>query len=181
MSEKTSKIICPSCGVENLPGTLFCVQCGIYLPFGGPLRTEPLQESGSGRRVQGGERKSDSPAGKAISLEVEILDTGRKLWLSADREILLGRLDAAHGIFPELDISVDGGLEHGVSRRHARIYSKDGVCFVEDLDSTNGTLLNSERLTPYLPYMLHHEDMLTLGTMRLKIYVYTGGKPSSVD
>lgn len=173
MPDKSVKVICPSCGAENLTGTLFCVQCGIYLPFGGPLRTEPLPEQGQGQRPTATDRRTDTQEGKALSLEMEILDTGRKVWLSAEREILVGRLDAAHGIFAELDLGVDGGLEHGVSRRQARIYTKDGVCLLEDLDSTNGTFLNGERLTPYLLYTLHNEDVLTFGTMRLKIYIYT--------
>jgi pSer/pThr/pTyr-binding forkhead associated (FHA) protein len=100
------------------------------------------------------------------------MDTGRKVLLSADREILVGRLDAAHGIFPELDMTADGGLEHGVSRRHARIYTRDGTCFVEDLDSTNGTFLNGERITPYLPYAFHDGDSLTFGTMKQQIHIY---------
>lgn len=174
MTDKTNKVVCPSCGAENLPGTLFCVQCGTYLPSGGPLRTEPLLEQAE-RRKGAGDQRNGEGVGKALSIEVEILNTGRKVLLSAEWEILAGRLDAAHGIFPELDLTADGGLEHGVSRRHARIYTRDGACFVEDLDSTNGTFLNSERLTSYLPFRFRDGDALTLGTMQLKIHIYTGG------
>lgn len=181
MTQKSNKIICPSCGAENLPGTLFCVQCGTYLPSGGPLRTEPLPEEDAGRpaRLQ---KDSEVGAGRerAINIEVEVLNTGRKVLLSADREILVGRLDAAHGIFPELDMTTDGGLEQGVSRRHARIYTRDGACFVEDLDSTNGTFLNDERVTPYLPYAFHDGDVLTFGTMKMRMHIYTNDARSFV-
>jgi pSer/pThr/pTyr-binding forkhead associated (FHA) protein len=137
------------------------------------LRTEPLPEQEDGRparprRGDGSQEEED----QAINIEVDVLNTGRKILLSADREILVGRLDAAHGIFPELDMTTDGGLEQGVSRRHARIYTRDGTCFVEDLDSTNGTFLNGERVTPYLPYAFHDGDTLTFGTMRLKVHIY---------
>ena len=37
-------IECPSCGRKHRPGTLFCSECGVYLPTGGPLRTEPLPD-----------------------------------------------------------------------------------------------------------------------------------------
>ncbi len=174
MTDKGSKVICPSCGAENLPGTLFCVQCGTYLPSGGPLRTEPLVEQAERRKEAGGKGDGDT-AGKALSIEAEIINTGRKVLLSAEWEILAGRLDAAHGIFPELDMTADGGLEHGVSRRHARIYTRDGACFVEDLDSTNGTFLNNERLTSYLPFRFRNGDVLMLGTLQVKIHIYTGG------
>jgi hypothetical protein len=173
MAQKGGKVVCPSCGSDNLPGTLFCVQCGTYLPSGGPLRTEPLpeQEDGRAARPRYGDGSSEEED-HAINIEVDVLNTGRKILLSADREILVGRLDAAHGIFPELDMTTDGGLEQGVSRRHARIYTRDGTCFVEDLDSTNGTFLNGERVTPYLPYAFHDGDTLTFGTMRLKVHIF---------
>jgi pSer/pThr/pTyr-binding forkhead associated (FHA) protein len=175
MAQKGGKVVCPSCGADNLPGTLFCVQCGTYLPSGGPLRTEPLPEQEDGRPARPRREGSDEGAETtSVNIEVEVLNTGRKVLLSADREILVGRLDAAHGIFPELDMTTDGGLEQGVSRRHARIYTRDGTCFVEDLDSTNGTFLNGERVTPYLPYAFHDGDALTFGTMRLKVHIYRG-------
>lgn len=172
MTEKENKLICPSCGAENLPGTLFCVQCGTYLPSGGPLRTEPLPDQEEGRSAQPRTEDQEGEERRALNIEVEVLNTGRKVLLSADREILVGRLDAAHGIFPELDMTTDGGLEQGVSRRHARIYTRDGTCFVEDLDSTNGTFLNDERITPYLPYAFRDGDLLMFGTMRLKVHIY---------
>lgn len=174
MNHDSGKIVCPSCGADNLPGTLFCIQCGTYLPSGGPLRTEQLPEQESGRQAHPQHDGTDvEGVDEFVSICFEVLNTGRTVVLSADGEILVGRLDAAHGIFPELDMTPDGGLEQGVSRRHARIYTRDGACFVEDLDSTNGTFLNDERVTPYLPYAFHDGDMLTFGTMRLRIEIRT--------
>jgi len=173
MTQKGSKVVCPSCGAENLPGTLFCIQCGTYLPSGGPLRTEPLPEQEEGRPARPRQEGKEGEEAWALNIEIEVLNTGRKVLLSADREILVGRLDAAHGIFPELDMTTDGGLEQGVSRRHARIYTREGTCFVEDLDSTNGTFLNEERITPYLPYAFRDGDLLMFGTMRLKVHIYS--------
>jgi pSer/pThr/pTyr-binding forkhead associated (FHA) protein len=174
MAQKDNKIICPSCNSSNLPGTLFCVQCGTYLPSGGPLRTEPLPDQEEGRSAH---PKLDETSGeiivKPMSIEIDVLNTGRKVLLSIEQEILVGRLDAAHGIFPELDMTPDGGLEQGVSRRHARIYAREGTCFVEDLDSTNGTFLNEERVTPYLPYAFKDGDLITFGTMQLQVHIYT--------
>ena len=173
MSSKTSQVICPSCGAENLPGTLFCVQCGTYLPSGGPLRTEPIPDQEDEHPARPSHKKGGEAQVKAISLEVDVTNSGRKVLLSAEREILVGRLDAAHGIFPELDLTTDGGLEQGVSRRHARIYTRDGTCFVEDLDSTNGTFLNGERLTPYLPYAFQDGDELMFGTMHISVRIHS--------
>lgn len=174
MAQKGAKVVCPSCGADNLPGTLFCVQCGTYLPSGGPLRTEPLPEQDDGAETVQRPRHNGSEldgAQRNVSIEVTVQNTGRVVLLSADREILVGRLDSAHGIFPELDMTTDGGLEEGVSRRHARIYMRDSTCFVEDLDSTNGSFLNGERITPYLPYAFHDGDVLTFGSLQLKFRI----------
>lgn len=172
MSERPNEIVCPSCELVNLPGTLFCLQCGTYLPSGGPLRTEQFPDQHSqrarSRRSEGGQ-----PGGLALGIEVEVLETHRKVLLSADSEILIGRLDAAHGVFPELDLTADSGLEHGISRRHARVYTREGKWYIEDLDSTNGTYVNDERLTAYLPYSFNDGDILTLGTLRLRINIYS--------
>lgn len=174
MTQKGAKVVCPSCGSDNLPGTLFCVQCGTYLPSGGPLRTEPLPEQDDGPQTALRPRHDGSDPDSAkhtLSIEVTVQDTGRIVLLSGDREILVGRLDSAHGIFPELDMTADGGLEEGVSRRHARIYVRESTCFVEDLDSTNGSFLNGDRITPYLPYAFHDGDVLTFGSLQLKFRI----------
>jgi len=179
MAQKGGKVVCPSCGAENLPGTLFCVQCGTYLPSGGPLRTEPLPEQEDGRPARPSLNGADfAERERSIRIEVTVQQTGRTMMLSADREILVGRLDAAHGIFPEMDMTTDDGLEQGVSRRHARIYTREGTCFVEDLDSTNGTFLNGERITPYLPYAFHDGDALTFGTLKLDVRILDQTDPA---
>lgn len=171
MTNKNVGTVCPSCDTENLPGILFCVQCGTYLPSGGPLRTEPFSGS-EGSRARPWRYEEGNVEDKMLSVALEVVSTGREMSLPLDVEILIGRLDAAHGIFPEVDLAADGGLEHGISRRHARIYMRESHCFIEDLDSTNGTFLNDERLTPYLPYRFNDGDALSLGTLQLKIRIH---------
>lgn len=56
-----------------------------------------------------------------------------------------------------------------VSRRHARITYQGGRYFVEDLNSTNGTFLNEQRLQGQMP--LSHADVIRLGeSIRLTFY-----------
>lgn len=167
-------IECPSCGRKHRPGTLFCSECGIYLPTGGPLGTEPIPNR-------------DLPAGKAsawnnehdregvrrsnAALQMRIASSGRQIQLPVGEDLQIGRLDAAHGIFPDLDLTPDGGLKGGVSRRHCKIYQNDGDYYVEDLGSANGTFLDGERLTPYLPHILQDGDTLQLGRIALDITI----------
>ena len=54
----------------------------------------------------------------------------------------------------------------GVSKKHARIVRRNGVYIIEDLNSTNGTLLNNERIAKA---KLTGNDVVTLGKHTLLI------------
>ncbi|MCG8351728.1 MAG: FHA domain-containing protein [Chloroflexales bacterium] len=87
----------------------------------------------------------------------------------ASEELLIGRKDNAKGIFPDIDMGLDGGYDAGVSRRHAIISFQNGVFVVEDLESANGTFINGDQLQPHVHTPLHHGDELKLGTLILRI------------
>ncbi|MGD2105240.1 MAG: FHA domain-containing protein [Anaerolineae bacterium] len=167
-------IECPSCGRKHRPGTLFCSECGVYLPTGGPLGTEPIPERdlpAAKAHAWGTDSEGDRGEQAGAVLRVKVRSTGRQIQLPSEEDVQLGRLDAAHGIFPDIDLTPDGGLEGGVSRRHCRIYEDDGEFFVEDLGSANGTFLDGERLTPYLPHALSDGEVLQLGRVELEIAI----------
>jgi serine phosphatase RsbU (regulator of sigma subunit) len=58
-----------------------------------------------------------------------------------------------------------------LSRHHARISMKDGIPYLEDLGSLNGTSINGERIT--LPHPLQEEDEVLLGQVPVRL-----GSPS---
>ena len=58
-----------------------------------------------------------------------------------------------------------------LSRHHARISLKDGIPYLEDLGSLNGTSLNGERIT--VPHPLREEDEIRLGQVPIRL-----GSPS---
>lgn len=59
--------------------------------------------------------------------------------------------------------------DYSVSRVHARITQEDGIYFIEDLNSTNGTFKNGLRLQPYEKRRLEKGDELKFGKTE---YVY---------
>lgn len=71
------------------------------------------------------------------------------------------------GRSPELSQIVISG--QGVSRRQARITIARGRIIIEDLNSTNGTLLNGRRLSPYKPAELRPGDKLAFGKTELSV------------
>ncbi|MCP4543120.1 MAG: FHA domain-containing protein [Chloroflexi bacterium] len=167
-------IECPSCGRKHRPGTLFCSECGVYLPTGGPLRTEPLpeEELPISRANPWASEPVEEPSEPAlIPLRIEVVSTGRQIQLPSTAEVHIGRTDAAHGIFPDMDLSPDGGLEGGVSRHHCKVHQRGSAYLVEDVGSANGTFLNGQRLTPYLPHVLKNDDELQLGSIALKVII----------
>jgi pSer/pThr/pTyr-binding forkhead associated (FHA) protein len=150
------------------------------LPTGGPLRTEPLVEVElPAQRADPWDREPVEvlDEGPLLSLHVKIVPTGREVELPAVAEVNVGRLDAGRGVFPHLDLTPDGGLEGGVSRHHCRIHQHGTTHLVEDVGSANGTFLNGERLTPYLPHVLRAGDVLQLGVIRLLVRPSNGKSP----
>ncbi len=92
--------------------------------------------------------------------------------LSSDRaQFLIGREDPVEGVFPDIDLTLSGGMEAGVSRRHALLSYRDGSYWLEDLDSTNYTFVNGIRLEPRRPRSLRDGDELEFGTLRARFYL----------
>lgn len=52
------------------------------------------------------------------------------------------------------------------SSYHAKVYFKNGDCIIEDLDSTNGTLLNGEKLVGK-EYLISGDE-ITIGSISLR-------------
>ena len=163
-------IKCAFCGVEQVPNTLFCSECGMYLQEDNPRGTDPLGTSQIGWV---GEEVSDEqqPIEQAGPLKIrfKVLDNGREIEAILTKSILIGRIDSSSDIFPEVDLTEDNGLEKGVSRRHARIRSQEGTVVIEDLGSINGTFINGRPMAPYLPEILHDGDQLQVGHLLVNV------------
>ncbi len=95
--------------------------------------------------------------------------SGARLSLPAAAQAVLGRADPVSSFFPEIDLVPHGALEHGVGRRHVRLFVQDGQIKVEDLDSTNGTFINTVRLAPRAAQALRDGDELRLGNLLMKV------------
>jgi predicted component of type VI protein secretion system len=56
-----------------------------------------------------------------------------------------------------------------VSSRHGRLFVRDGAVFVEDMGSTNGTLVNGEPLTPMIARALQPEDRVQIERIAIQV------------
>ncbi|MBU0490844.1 MAG: FHA domain-containing protein [Chloroflexi bacterium] len=180
-------IECPNCKTQYLDGTLFCEECGVALNLellASDKRTDPLRGMSTARDTHTGPMRVPSSPGQSIE-PIEIPLGSMALWIANSRrrqlfatgpEILIGRLDSANQVVPDLDLTADGGFEGGVSRRHSRIVFRDGQPYIEDLNSTNHTYLNGEALEPLMPYAIQSGDELRLGSMLLRVEMSTASE-----
>jgi hypothetical protein len=164
---------CPSCGKRHPENTLFCDECGAYLLSDERKRTDPLaQEDVDWLETDFGMAGLFvNPSTRPMTVRLAFQDSGREVEFTLTKEVSIGRLDPATATFPDIDLTTDGALEKGVSRRHAKITRKGAEVFLEDLGSVNGTLLNGKRLTPYLPHVLASEDEIRVGRLFMRVYI----------
>jgi serine/threonine protein kinase len=114
--------------------------------------------------VRPGSSDGSPPAG----LKVTFLDSGAEFQLQGKNRYILGRLDGAFQ--PDIDFGAREGAKFGVSRLHAEIEIKDdGRVEISDLDSTNGTWVNGQQISPEESMRLNHGDMIRVGTVNLQV------------
>jgi len=89
----------------------------------------------------------------------------KKVWETSQREVVFGRAEGERQIV--LDLSPD--LK--VSRLHGRIWEEDGVCWIEDLNSTRGTLLNGIEIKGRGRQQLRSDDTVIVGQTTLRAEV----------
>jgi len=104
------------------------------------------------------------PATPAARPRLVLDENGKELPLPTDKaEIIVGREDPISGIFPEIDLTPYGGETGGVSRQHARINHVDGQWTVTDLNSTNYTRVDGNKLDPSLPAPIKDGSRIQFG------------------
>ena len=86
---------------------------------------------------------------------------GHKYAVKSDLPILIGRSEEAN---------IRIGYDQYCSRRHAKIYwGDDNKCYIQDLESTNGTCVNGAKITGTIE--LNHNDVIGLGGTELIVLI----------
>ena len=153
---------CPSCGAINPAGEAFCSNCGANL-LDGSAAAAPVPAEASAPVAA-----ASVAAPSALNARLIVEADNQEFDLSGKDNILIGREDAVSNIFPDVDLTPNGGEEGGVSRMHARIFTDNGQYMIEDENSTNFTFVNRQRLAPKTPTPLHDNDEIKLGRVLLR-------------
>jgi pSer/pThr/pTyr-binding forkhead associated (FHA) protein len=82
-----------------------------------------------------------------------------------DEPIIIGREETGSLARNDINLSPYNARERGVSRRHAKIYRMSGELYIEDLESSNGTMVNGEVAPPNVPIKIRDGDEILLGRM----------------
>jgi hypothetical protein len=165
---------CWNCGADQFDGSIFCSECGAGLME--QARRETTASLGQRTITSDDELPSEptivhAPVSENINqvFSLVVLNSGQRLLLDTDKDLIVGRKDDKRGISPDVDLSNHGGYDAGVSRKHARLSLRGGTCMIEDLGSANGTFINSRQVPPNQPTAINPGDELRLGTLLLRV------------
>lgn len=169
-------LTCSNCGAQLEPGSAFCDMCGT--PVGAPAAPAQYPPPTAvppytPPPVTPYPPVAPPPYAPVGVLQGRLVVQGTNAALSfppGKAEIIIGREDPVSGVFPEVDLTDHGGDEGGVSRRHARIFMQGAQVFIEDLNSTNYTYVNQQKLMPGQPHPLNNGDEVRVGRVKLNFY-----------
>jgi hypothetical protein len=161
---------CPVCKKKNDAFAAVCIFCGASMEFG------VRDTSTTTRRITENETPFSEIAEQAYIRSLAMPEMGIALYtigstapiaVRDDQEFILGR--GLRNIKAEklVDLTPFGGEENGVSHRHAMICRTDNRYEIVDLDSTNGTVLDTKRILSNVHYPLPSGSRLRLGKMVL--------------
>jgi serine/threonine-protein kinase len=153
-------VFCGFCGRQIIATDQFCAFCG---------SRQPIAQKGVHSHIYA------RPNVTAKLIVDGTTELNVPVYLLEKDEMLVGRRDPTANIFPEVDLS-RFDPQTKISRRHARILKDGNTYMLEDLGSSNGTLIfdvsgNGVKLTPHSPYALASGDRIRLGDTTLQFVI----------
>jgi pSer/pThr/pTyr-binding forkhead associated (FHA) protein len=135
---------CPICQAENSPAETWCVECGWL-----------LSQIAPGEAVASDERTAE----EALGFRAFVILPERGMIPLKKARTVVGR-EFGDLLLPE---------DLNVSRIHLALVAENGGLYVEDLRSSNGTLLNGIKIPPGKRYLLSGGDVVSAGDTPLKV------------
>lgn len=173
-SPSSDTIRCPHCGEECRSNALACASCGQLLrnvENGDALETVQIPRDVLNNIVDdntgipiGTNRFSP---GSVLYFSVGGVNSPITRYVREDQPLVIGREDTGELNQWDVNLSPYKGREMGVSRRHAKIILEGGNLYLEDLGSSNGTVVNGDVVTEGQRQQLRDGDEILLGRMMM--------------
>ncbi len=149
-------VFCGFCGQKIVATDMFCAFCG---------SKQPLAQQG----VNSAEYHISQATAKLFVIGTNELEVPTFVIEKDDN--LVGRRDPLSNIFPEVDLS-KFDPQTKISRRHAHIWRDGNKFLLEDLGSSNGTLVlrvvgDAIKLNPHQPHTLVNGEKIKIGDTTL--------------
>lgn len=180
MNTIDSGIFCPACKMKNEPGVKKCIYCNTPFEVRASQKTVMLRNlhEVTGTLLDEYEDFLDAPApSKERFMDFELpskgivlinLENGQPITIQDEKAFILGRVSAEIKTRePLIDLTELDALELGVSRVHAMIRRTKNGYQIIDLESSNGTWLENQRLVPRQPYQLDSGDRIRIGRLNM--------------
>jgi predicted component of type VI protein secretion system len=155
-------LICPKCGKKNKPKEMHCYSCGTILKSK-IVSTQPIDKENA--RNMGMTAQFD----KQSRIYLQVRGFGQVLEVHVNEEMIIGRAIAESAINPNIDLTAYNAANLGVSRLHAALRRDRGTMIITDLESSNFTFVNGQRLYPHETRVLRHGDEVRLGKLIMKV------------
>ena len=176
-------IFCPACKMKNEISAKVCAYCNT------PLRSRNSQQTVLFRSIRAVtaalpdtvEDFLDAPMPATEPfMDFEIpsrgivlinLENGQLITTQEEKSFILGRLSGELKTKePLVDLSSFEALQLGISRVHALICRTQDGYQITDLESSNGTWLENQRLVPRQTYPLESGDRIRLGRLNILVF-----------
>ncbi len=174
-------IVCPNCHHKELPGALFCSECGARLISLDYLTTQSIKKSNTDNldlsKLEEELDLSSLPddlLGKesgSADIVLYLIEAKQTLQLVGRKEYTLGRVAEGQPILPDVDLSPFDAYAQGVSRLHGALKINKNRVAIMDLGSSNGTRVNGQKIVPHVDYPINHNDQIALGKLRIQVLV----------
>lgn len=169
-------ILCPNCQHQEMPGALFCSECGAQLIQIDRGATQSIHKTPSDNldsAVVDGENQYSSAESNEMDavISLHIIENGDVLNLAGRSEFTIGRVAEGQPILPDIDLSTYDAYTQGVSRLHSALKIINRRVVITDLGSSNGTRVNGQKIVPHVDYPLNHGDILAFGKLKVQILI----------
>ena len=154
--------LCPNCNKKNKPGEMYCFSCGHILKAPAGI-TQPFQELDARARF------GTAHFGERSTLYLAIRGAPNPFKIALRDELIIGRSTSQSALGPDIDLSSFGAEKLGVSRLHAALKRTGDTISLMDLQSSNRTFVNGQRMYAHEVRVLRDGDEIRLGKLVIKV------------